>query len=52
MKEVYGDDVCGDLGWLYEKAAGNSLPRPEFKVDAMEDENMLESHERLFWKFI
>jgi hypothetical protein len=45
MERIYGDAVCGDLGWLYEKAAGNSLPRPEFKIDAMEGENILGDHE-------
>ena len=45
MKEVYGDDVCGDLDWLYKDLSNDSLPRPEFKIDAMEDENMLGSHE-------
>jgi hypothetical protein len=45
MGSIYGEDVCKDLGWLYEAVASNSLPRPETKIDAMEEKDMLGFHE-------
>jgi hypothetical protein len=45
MASIYGDDACKDLGWLREALSSNSPPRPEIKIDAMEKENSLGSHE-------
>jgi hypothetical protein len=45
MKEVYGEGVCGDLDWFYNDVANGSIPRPEIKIDAMEDEDALGDHE-------
>jgi len=45
MGMIYGEDVCKNLDWLYKDLSKNSLPRAEFKADAMEDEDMLGRHD-------
>jgi hypothetical protein len=45
MRYIYGDDACEDLDWFFKAAADGSLPRPEIKIEAMEDEGMLGDHD-------
>jgi hypothetical protein len=45
MIGIYGKDACKDLDWFYDDLANNSLPRPEIKIDVMEEENILGDHE-------
>ncbi|MDR0517785.1 MAG: hypothetical protein LBH25_12145 [Fibromonadaceae bacterium] len=45
MKGIYGEETCSDLGWFCKDTANGIFPRPEIKIDAMEDEDILGDHD-------
>ncbi|MDR0516520.1 MAG: hypothetical protein LBH25_05685 [Fibromonadaceae bacterium] len=42
---IYGKDVCEDLDQFCNDAANNVFPRPDIKIDALEEEDSLGDHE-------